>query len=240
VLNKSMVTKRLPFLVVCVVVLFAATPFFTSDAHMPGKQIYLTLDMDMDESMYAKTIATNEQWYDPALFTYLEQNHIPATFFVSGLFMVAYPNLIKSLAATGDFSFENHSYDESSFIPDCYWLATVSTSQAKIAQIAETETLIKQSTGQTATYFRFPGVCHNAENDILVENLGYTLDDGTIIAGDPFSYDTTRMVDNILENAKKDGVILMHVGGPNAPESLSILEQIVPALKMKGYEFSKL
>lgn len=240
--NQSMSTKA-KLWILCIVVLLAVIPSVTWDPHSSPraeKQIYLTFDMDMSGSMYRKTLATNEEWYTPGLFSYLEQNQIPATFFVSGLFVVAYPKLTKSLAATGDFSFQNHSYDESAFVPNCYWLATLQNNEQKIQQIAETETVIKQTTGQTATYFRFPGVCHDAENDALVRSLGYTINDGSLIAGDPFTSRTAAIVSHILASATNGGVILMHVGGPNAPESLSVLEQIVPALRTKGYEFAKL
>jgi peptidoglycan/xylan/chitin deacetylase (PgdA/CDA1 family) len=224
----------------CLIIsIFATTGCFVPAAHAE-KNIYLTFDMDMNGSMYTKTLATEKKWYDPDLFTYLEQKNIPAAFFASGLFIVAYPELIKDLAATGEFSFENHSYDESSFIPHCYWLATLQSNEEKITQIAETEAIIKQTTGQTATYFRFPGICHNAENDTLVKSLGYTINDGSIIAGDPFNSSTTAMVANILAKATDGGTVLMHVGGPNAPKSLDVLEQIVPVLEAEGYEFKKL
>lgn len=223
----------------CLVAVCTMTTCFIPVAHAQ-KKLYLTFDMDMDASMYAKTLATKKEWYDPTLFTYLEKNNIPATFFTSGLFIEAYPDLIKSLTETGEFSFENHSYDESSFVPNCYWLTTLESNEAKVDQITKTEMLIKQATGQTATYFRFPGICHDAENDALVKSLGYTINDGSIIAGDPFNSSTTAMVATILAGATDGATILMHVGGKNAPKSLAVLERIVPMLEIEGYEFAKL
>lgn len=204
------------------------------------KTIYLTFDMDMNEPMYQKTTLSGKEWYDPALFAYLEQNHIPATLFVSGLFAVAYPNLMQSLAQSGDFEFENHSYDESSFTPHCYWLATLTNDQEKSEQIQKTEKILKEDTGQTATYFRFPGVCTDAQNNALVKSLGYTINDGTVIAGDPFNKNTKAIVRAVLSSATSGATVIMHVGGPNAPESLTALEKIVPKLQAQGYQFAKL
>jgi len=147
---------------------------------------------------------------------------------------------MKQLATENIFSFQNHAYDESSFVPNCYWLTTLTTDQQKASQIAQTEDLLKQMTGQTATYFRFPGACTNAQNDALVKSLGYTVNDGTVIAGDPFNKNISTIVNAILGNATGGATVLMHVGGPNAPESLAALKEIVPALKAKGYEFEKL
>ncbi len=196
--------------------------------------------MDMNGFMYRKTLATGEKWYNPAQFIYLEQNHTPATLFVSGLFATTYPDLIRNLASTAQFSFQNHSYDESSFIPHCYWLTTLKSAQAKVNQITETENIIRQETGQTATYFRFPGVCHSATDNALVRSLGYTINDGSDISGDPFNHNTKAIVRAVLSGAKSGATIIMHVGGHNAPESLAALEQIVPKLEAEGYVFKKL
>jgi len=224
----------------CVVlVVFFTVTSFAPPAHA-DKVIYLTFDMDMNGFMFQKTQKTAEQWYDSALFTYLEQNNIPATFFVSGLFAVAYPDLIKNLATDDNFSFQNHSYDESSFTPNCYWLKTLDTDDEKEMQISETEAVLKEDTGQTATYFRFPGVCRDAQNIALVKSLGYTINDGTVISGDPFNKNTDAIVDAVLDGATSSASVIMHVGGPNAPESLAALQKIVPKLKAEGYEFEKL
>jgi peptidoglycan/xylan/chitin deacetylase (PgdA/CDA1 family) len=62
--------------------------------------------MDMNEAMYERTLTSGEKWYDPALFAYLEQTNVAATFFVSGLFALAYPDLIENLASNPAFSFQ--------------------------------------------------------------------------------------------------------------------------------------
>ena len=204
------------------------------------KTIYLTFDMDMNESMYQKTLVSGKEWYDPALFTYLEQNNIPATFFVSGLFAVAYPSLMQNLASTTEFSFENHSYDESSFTPHCYWLKTLAADQEKTDQIHKTEDILKQDTGQTPTIFRFPGICTDAQNNALVKSLGYTVNDGTVVSGDPFNTNTKAIAHAVLSNATSGATVIMHVGGPNAPKSLAALKHIIPRLKEEGYQFDKL
>ncbi len=212
----------------------------TSSVATTSKTIYLSFDMDMNEPMYRKTLDTGKEWYNSALFAYLEQHNIPATFFVSGLFAIAYPDLMHSLASSSDFAFENHSYDESSFIPHCYWLSTLTSDQQKADQIAKTENIIKRDTGQTATHFRFPGDCTNTQNKALVRNLGYTINDGTDISGDPFNKNARAIVRTVLTNATSGATVLMHIGGPNSPESLVVLKQIVPKLEAEGYRFAKL
>ncbi|MGH7240375.1 MAG: polysaccharide deacetylase family protein, partial [Candidatus Saccharimonadales bacterium] len=214
---------------------------FSSSSSASGhKTIYLTFDMDMNEFMYNKTLLTDKQWYDPAVFSYLEQHHIPASFFVSGLFAVAYPDLMKDLAATDQFSFENHSYDESSFTPHCYWLTPLGSDSVKTAQIEVTARIIQSFTGQTSKYFRFPGICHDKASDALVEHMGYTINDGTVVPSDPFNNNTAKMVRTVMSEAKSGATIIMHVGGHNAPKSFALLKQIIPKLQAEGYVLEKL
>jgi peptidoglycan-N-acetylglucosamine deacetylase len=222
-----------------VAMVFLFAPGVVPGAHAE-KTIYLTFDMDMNEAMYRKALQANEKWYDPALLAYLEEHKVPATFFVSGLFAIAYPTLLRSLASSSEFSFQNHSYDEASFTPHCYRLRTLGTTPQKIAEIRKTEDIIKEHTGQTPTYFRFPGICTNARENALVQSLGYTINNGTVISGDPFNANTASIVNAVIAHAKSDATITMHVGGPNAPKSLAALQQIVPRLTAEGYQFAKL
>ena len=147
---------------------------------------------------------------------------------------------MHDLASNKNFAFENHSYDKSSFTSHCYWLSTLTTNQEKIDQISETEQIIKKDTGQTATYFRFPGTCTNAQNNLLIKQLGYAINDGTVISGDPFNKNTAAIVNAVLANATSSATILMHIGGPNAPKSLVALKRIVPKLASEGYQFKEL
>ena len=207
----------------------------------PKKVIYLTIDADMSQSM-AKRLHDGEvpAWYDPQLVEYLKTNSVPATFFVSGLFAENYPELIKSLNATGNYTFENHSYDESGFTPKCYNLNILTTDQKKINQINKTQDILKNLTGRTPIYFRFPGICQSQHDDELVKSLGLTNNDGDVVASDPFNTNTAAIIANILRQAKPNGVIIMHIGGPNAPKSFEVLEQIIPKLTSQGYTIQHL
>lgn len=205
------------------------------------KPIYFTFDMDMTKSMYARYEKDKtKKYYDPNLITYLEDNNIGATFYVSGLFVKAYPDLIKEMAKNDKFSFQNHGYDESSFVPNCYWLQTLTSDKEKIDQINDTQKIVAETTGQTPVYFRYPGICHDQKNDKLVEGTGMKIDNGTIIPSDPFNHDVKKMSKIILDQAKDEAVVIMHAGGKNAPKSLEVLKEVIPKLQSKGYDFIKM
>ncbi|MBI3626538.1 polysaccharide deacetylase family protein [Candidatus Uhrbacteria bacterium] len=138
------------------------------------------------------------------------------------------------------FSFQNHSYDESGFTPHCYWLTHLKTDKQKTDQINLTQDILTRLTGKAPTMFRFPGLCRSATDDKLVENLGYIINNGSVIASDPFNHSLEKIISNVLTRAKDGGVIVMHIGGPNARESYDALIKIIPELEARGYVFGKL
>ncbi|MEI8062138.1 MAG: polysaccharide deacetylase family protein [bacterium] len=207
----------------------------------PGKKIYLTFDMDMSDTMSRRLEKQKDfKWYDPELISYLDKNNIQATFFISGLFADTYPEVIRSLALNPNFSFQNHAYDESAFVSNCYWLKTLKTDKDKIEQIMKTQISIQKTAGQTPDYFRYPGICHDQKNDELVQKLGFKISNGNVIPSDPFNHNKEKMVKTVMKEAKDGSVVVMHVGGPNAPKSLEVLKQIVPELASKDFIFAKL
>jgi hypothetical protein len=147
---------------------------------------------------------------------------------------------LKTLLRIQHSTFQNHSNDEASFTPHCYRLHTLTTARQKIDRIQRTEEIIKNYTGQRATYFRFPGICTNAQEDALVESLGYAVEDGTVVAGDPFNENLQAIVNAVIAKATNEATVIMHVGGANAPKSLAALQQIVPQLRAQGYQFATL
>ncbi len=207
----------------------------------PTKVVYLTLDADMSPSMEHKLHSSNPpQWYDEQLISYLIDNKVPATFFVSGLFAEVYPNLIKRLNATGNYTFENHSYDESGFTPHCYWLHPLLTDKEKTDQINQTQKILADLTGRPPIYFRYPGLCHSDADNKLVTNMGFKINEGDIVASDPFNPDKAKIEQNVYRQLKNNGIIIMHVGGPNAPKSFAVLKDIIPVLTKLGYTIKHL
>lgn len=201
------------------------------------KLVYLTFDADMTEGMQARAKTGQIKFYDQRVFDYLENNKIPALIFTTGLFVQVYPDVIKQLAADQLIQFGNHSYDHSGFSQPCYKLKILNNVQDKIAQINKTQEIIKQATGQTPKYFRFPGLCASSHDRDLVTSLGLQISDGDVISGDAFNSHTASIVNNIMKNIKPGDVILMHVGGVNAPKDFEVLASTVPKLQALGYGF---
>lgn len=204
------------------------------------KVIYLTFDADMTPHMKNELLAGKiKAWYDPAIISYLEDNKIPATIFVTGLFAEAYPKEIKQWSENG-LLIENHTYDHSAFRYPCFGLNVLRSDKEKRAEISKTQDIISKLTGKTPKLFRYPGLCHNSSDDKLVKDSGLAINNGNLTAGDAFNNDPKSIVKTILNKAKDRSVILMHLGGPNAPAAGRALKQVIPLLQKKGFVFKAL
>jgi peptidoglycan/xylan/chitin deacetylase (PgdA/CDA1 family) len=216
------------------------TPASASET-IGGKMLYLTFDADMTRKMLKKEKEHKiDKWYSPGLVDYLIQNKIPSTIFSTGMFAEDYPELISKMSSSGLFAIENHTYDHAAFESPCYGLAVLSTDEQKHKEISKTSEIISKLTGHTPTILRHPGLCHNQHDDQLAKEIGLEISDSGTISGDSFIKDSKIVAANILKGAGNNPVIIMHLGGPNAPATEEAVKIAVPKLRAMGYVFGKM
>ena len=205
------------------------------------KKVYLTFDADMTPFMKRELSSGKiHSWYSPELVSYLEENNIPATIFTTGMFAEVYPDVIKKLAETPGIVIANHTYDHPGFEAPCYKLKIISSDQEKKNEILKTQEIIKSLVGYEPRYFRYPGLCHNEHDDLLVKELGLQISVEGIISGDAFTHDAIKIEEHILENVHDGSVIIMHLGGPHAPATDVVVRDIVSKLEKENYVFQSL
>jgi peptidoglycan/xylan/chitin deacetylase (PgdA/CDA1 family) len=206
-----------------------------------GKMLYLTFDADMTPMMLKKEKEHKvDRWYSPGLVDYLIQNKIPATIFTTGMFAEDYPELISKMSTSGMFAIENHTYDHSAFESPCYGLAVLGTDEQKHKEMSKASDVISKLTGHTPTILRHPGLCHNLHDDQMAKEIGLEISDSGTISGDSFIKDSKIVAANILKGAGNNPVIIMHLGGPNAPATEEAVKIAVPKLRAMGYIFVKM
>jgi peptidoglycan-N-acetylglucosamine deacetylase len=205
------------------------------------KVLYLTFDADMTPSMQARlSNGSVGSWYDPAIIEYLKQKKIPATFFVSGLFAETYPDSIAELGKIQDYAIGNHGFDHAAWTAHCYNLPAILTDAEKLEQISRTQKIIENLTGKAPKFFRFPGLCRSPHDSSLVASQGLQIADADVIASDAFNKNPGQIVEKILGGAQDGSIILMHLGGPNAPGTYPALQTVIPKLEAEGFIFEKL
>ena len=213
-----------------------------AQAVMHGSRIWpriaLTFDADLTPHMAAELKSGVVVSFDDAhIRHYLEQQHLAATFFLTGMWTEQYPTAARELASSPLFELGNHSYSHPGFVSPCYSLAKLPKGDAR-AEILKSQSAILKATGKTPRYFRFPGLCHNTALLETVASLGLTSVDGDVLGEDGFQKNASIVEKNVLSQVKNGAIIVLHChGGPNAPATFAALEQIVPVLRSRGFTF---
>lgn len=200
--------------------------------------VALTFDFDMTPGMLYR-LQTGEvaAWYDPAVLEILHRERIPHTLFLTGLATVAYPDLTRSFASDPLVEIGSHSHRHLAFTPDCFNLPYLGEGRAR-DDIETAQKAIRDATGVTPRYFRFPGGCYSPGDLALVERLGLRVVHWDVAAGDAFNPDMGSIIRHVEAKARPGSIIAFHVGGPNAPATAEALRTIVPYLRARGYTFA--
>jgi len=175
-----------------------------------------------------------------SILTTLAQQHITATFFLTGDFVADFPDAARRIAAAGH-RIGNHSVNHPHF---------TSLSDADIrAQLSAAAATIHGTAGANpAPLFRFPYGDRDARTIAVVNAAGYvpirwTVDSlgwqGTMNGSRGAAFVTQRVV----AAATAGEIVLMHVG--SNPDDHSMLDaqalpDIIAALRAQGYGFASL
>lgn len=206
-----------------------------------GKAVALTFDADLTEYMLGQLESGEvETYHNEELLAYLEDERIPATFFMTGMWAERYAEEARRIAGNPLFELANHTYEHQAFTADCYGLAFEDDPEAMRADVERTFAALEALGGNQTRYFRFPGLCHDKAALKALGPLGITVVDGDVVSGDPFAEAAQPIVDAVLNRAEPGSVVVMHIGGPNAPQTHIALPSIVEGLRERGLEFARL
>ena len=165
--------------------------------------------------------------YSPAIISYLEQTHTPATFFVLGQYAQAYPWLVQREAA-GGFTIGIHTWDH----PD---MQTLTPSQ-RAWQLAATAQQLHADLGASACLWLWRPP-YGSYNGAIVAQAG-TFGLTTIMWNDdPADWSqpgTTTIVNRVLSNVHPGSIILLHDGPAGRAQTLAALPGILAGLHQRG------
>jgi len=207
---------------------FYVTP--PEETHLPEqKTVYLTFDDGPSER-------TDE------ILKILERQDVKATFFVVGKSDEASKRRMKAIVESGH-ALAMHSYSHN-------YKKIYASVEAYLDDMYQIFCLIRDTTGETPTMFRFPGGSINAYNyniyqEIIAEMLrrGFVPYDWNASSGDAAqkAAAASTITNNIVSGAKRThrGIVLMHDAQPKR-ETVKGLESAIIQLKEAGYAFDKL
>jgi peptidoglycan-N-acetylglucosamine deacetylase len=165
--------------------------------------------------------------YSPAIISYLEKTHTPATFFVLGQYAKAYPWLIQREAADG-FTIGIHTWNH----PDM----TTLTPAQRAWQLAATAQQLHADLGASACLWlwRPPYGAYNGAIIAQAGSFGLTT---VIWNDDPADWSqpgTMTIVNRVLGNVHPGSIILMHDGPAGRSQTLAALPYILAGLHQRG------
>ncbi|HEY5821185.1 MAG TPA: polysaccharide deacetylase family protein [Propionibacteriaceae bacterium] len=161
--------------------------------------------------------------YTADLVRRLQKAHAPATFFMMGEHVDAFPDLTRTVARAG-FEIGNHSYSH----PD---LTRLSESEVQ-HQLSRTSAAIQRATGRSPTLMRPPYGARNAEVDKAAAQVGLTevlWDVDTL----DWKHRNAKVVQkDALADAHRGSIVLLH---DIHPTTVQAVPGLVIELRKRGY-----
>ena len=164
------------------------------------------------------------------IYRILVREHVPATFFVTGIYVQRAPALWREIAAAG-YPLANHSYlhrDTRDLAPDVV-----------ANDLALTREVVEEATGQAMLpYYRPPYGARTAATDRLAAAAGFpyvVLWDTT--GGDTAGRPTVAGVVRDATTGRPGSIVLLHAGPPVTPRALPA---IIARYRERGFRFVSL
>lgn len=160
-----------------------------------------------------------------ALLAVLVKERVPATFFVVGRSVTAYPELTRKIAQAG-MQIENHSYTHRNL--------TLLPPAAVEREMLRTMVAVRETTGIRTKYYRPPGGSTNEVVSRIAARWGLTPCMWTI-GGEAYENGSPhRLIDHVLRRATPGAIILLHNGRRTTNEALP---HIIAGLRQRGFRF---
>ena len=229
-------TFALLFISCCLVALFLPRVDRAGAAEHHGRIYYeergeVVWEVSTDHKVIALTFddGPNPE-FTPQILDVLKKHQAKATFFVIGSRIEKYPELAQREVQEGH-ELANHSYHH----PGMSRISSVKLRE----EILQAQEVIFSTTGQRPKAFRPPGGVYNDNIVNTAKEAGYMV---VMWCWDQDTRDWKRpgvrkIVDRVVSNAHNGSIVLFHDHGGDRSQTVKALEEIVPELKKRGFEF---
>ena len=169
--------------------------------------------------------------FDARIIQTLIDSGVPATFFLSGKWIIKHREEVKKLSLVAGFELGNHSYSH----PHC---TAISDDKIK-KELERTESLLKSIAKTSPKLFRPPYAETDQRVERIAKGIGLTTVMFDLASGDPDStISRERLIRYVIRSARNGSIIVMHVNGRGWHTS-EALPEIIKGLRARGFIFSK-
>jgi peptidoglycan/xylan/chitin deacetylase (PgdA/CDA1 family) len=188
-----------------------------------------------DEKKIALTFdacpSSSHHGYDSLIVRTLVDSGVPATFFLSGRWIVKHRRDTKYLASIPSFELGNHSYSHPHY--------TILSDDSIKLDLQRTEVLLKKITGSSSKLFRPPFGETDQRIEHIVQNLGLSTVMYDLASGDPDSTISQKhLIHYVVSHARNGSIIVMHVNG-RGWHTAQALPEIIQSLRINRFVFVK-
>jgi peptidoglycan/xylan/chitin deacetylase (PgdA/CDA1 family) len=200
------------------------------EAESGEKTLYLTLDA---------CGGPKSSGFDAALLSFLEENNIPATLFLSGKWIDKNPDITAALAKNCLFKIGNHGTNHK---PAClngmevYGIKGTRSKEELLYEIENNAAKIEKFTGAKPLWFRSGTAYYDREAiDIITDELNLNIAGFSISADEGASLPPERVFDNMMK-AKPGFIIIAHMNHPESGTADGV-KRGIEELAKEGYTF---
>lgn len=178
---------------------------------------------------------------DAALIGFLERERIPATLFVSGLWIEANQELFKRLSVNPLFEIANHGYRHrpaSVTGQHAYGIQGTRDIGEVVDEIEQNARLIENITGKRPAFYRSGTAYYDEVAVELAAALGQQVA-GYSLLGDAGATFSAQQVRDALLAAKPGDIAIFHMNHPESGTAAGVIAA-VPELRKRGFRFVRL
>lgn len=180
--------------------------------------------------------------YNKALIDYLRKEQIPATLFVTGIWIEKNKETFAELAKDPLFEIENHGLMHrlcSTQGKSKYGVHPTRDLGDVIDEMELNARKIQQLTGRRPIFFRSATAYTDELSLKVAQRLGMEVVSYDVLSGDAMRAPAKKMKANILAGARHGAVVIMHFNHPEWPD-LEAMKLVVPELRKRGFTFGRL
>jgi peptidoglycan/xylan/chitin deacetylase (PgdA/CDA1 family) len=179
-----------------------------------------------------------DRGYAQDILDILQEQHVVASFGITGVWARTNPDLVRRMAAEGNLVF-NHTYDHRSFTGVSDSLGGLSAANRR-SELEQADAIIAPLIGHsTQPYYRLPYGDDDARVAADVQPAGYTRKIGwTVDSLGWKGLESADILARCVKLAAPGAVYVFHVG--RASQDAIALPQIIQSLREKGFSFRRI
>ncbi len=176
---------------------------------------------------------TTPSFFDEKVLSFLIENKIPFTVFVTGKFLKRNMQRVVEISLLPFVEIENHSMNHRQHMEKL-------TEVEFRHEIEDLDTLLWKTIGKKSKYFRFPAGNYDAKALQIVEHMNLKVVHWAFASGDPdHNVNPAELRQWVVAKTRPGDVLIFHINGRGYSTGAA-LPGIVADLQKKGIHFVKL